>query len=162
MKRLGIGEQCANDLLDRTTGGSRTRAQKTDDSNAHERSLATFRRKYAFSATAAIEGRRLGRARTVALSRSRPIGPASQMLALTFCPPVSTLTRMQSKDPLTSELAALAHVMVHGSLSEVTRQCGDPSCACATDPARRHGPHLYLKFTADGKSYSIYVPPEEQ
>jgi len=47
MKRLGIGEQCANDLLDRTTGGSRTRAQKTDDSNAHERSLATFRRKYA-------------------------------------------------------------------------------------------------------------------
>jgi hypothetical protein len=52
--------------------------------------------------------------------------------------------------------------MVHGSLSEVTRQCGDPSCACATDPARRHGPHLYLKFTADGKSYSIYVPPEEQ
>jgi hypothetical protein len=56
---------------------------------------------------------------------------------------------MQSKDPLTSELAALAHVMVHGSLSEVTRQCGDPSCACATDPARRHGPHLYLKFTAE-------------
>ena len=113
-------------------------------------------------AAAAIEGRRLERARTVVLSRSRPIGPASQMLALTFCPPVSTLTRMQSKDPLTSELAALAHVMVHGSLSEVTRQCGDPSCACATDPARRHGPHLYLKFTADGKSYSIYVPPEEQ
>ena len=69
---------------------------------------------------------------------------------------------MKSKDPLTSELAALAHVMVHGSLSEVTRQCGDPSCACATDPARRHGPHLYLKFTADAKAYSIYVPPEEQ
>jgi hypothetical protein len=52
--------------------------------------------------------------------------------------------------------------MVHGSLSEVTRQCGDPSCACATDPARRHGPHLYLKFSADGKAYSVYIPPEEQ
>ena len=69
---------------------------------------------------------------------------------------------MKSKGSRTAELAELAHLMVHGSLSEVTRQCGDPSCACATDPSRRHGPHLYLKFTADGKSYSIYVPPEEQ
>jgi hypothetical protein len=62
---------------------------------------------------------------------------------------------------VTSELAQLAHAMANGSLSEVTRQCGDPSCACATDPARRHGPHLYLKFTAHGKAYSVYVPPEE-
>ena len=42
--------------------------------------------------------------------------------------------------------------MVQGSLSEITRQCGDPSCACAGDPARRHGPHLYLKFNAEGKT----------
>ena len=69
---------------------------------------------------------------------------------------------MKSKASRTAELAELAHLMVHGSLSEVTRQCGDPSCACATDPARRHGPHLYLKFTADGKAYSVYIPPEEQ
>ena len=51
--------------------------------------------------------------------------------------------------------------MVQGSLSELTRQCGDPSCACAYDPARRHGPHLYLKFNAEGKTYSVYVPPEQ-
>ena len=57
------------------------------------------------------------------------------------------------------ELEQAAQSMVQGSLSEVTRQCGDPSCACATDPARRHGPHLYLKFTADGKANSVYVPP---
>ena len=69
---------------------------------------------------------------------------------------------MKSKDHLTSELAALAHVMVNGSLSEVTRQCGDPSCACATDPSRRHGPHLYLKFSAEGKAYSVYIPAEQQ
>ena len=81
---------------------------------------------------------------------------------MTFRGVLVTLTFMQSKAHLTSELAALARVMVLGSLSEVTRQCGDPSCACATDPARRHGPHLYLKFTADGKSYSVYVPPEQQ
>lgn len=51
--------------------------------------------------------------------------------------------------------------MVQGSLSEITRQCGDPTCACAHDPARRHGPHLYLKFNAEGKTYSVYVPPEQ-
>ena len=66
---------------------------------------------------------------------------------------------MKGKVRLIEELEQAAHSMVQGSLSEVTRQCGDPSCACATDPARRHGPHLYLKFTADGKANSVYVPP---
>jgi len=51
--------------------------------------------------------------------------------------------------------------MVQGSLSEATRRCGDPSCACATDAARRHGPHLYLQFNAEGKAHSVYVPPEQ-
>lgn len=51
--------------------------------------------------------------------------------------------------------------MVQGSLSELTRQCGDPSCACASDSSRRHGPHLYLKFSIDGKAHSVYVPPEQ-
>lgn len=51
--------------------------------------------------------------------------------------------------------------MVQGSLSEATRRCGDPSCACATDPARRHGPHLYLQFNAEGKAHSVYVPPQQ-
>jgi len=60
---------------------------------------------------------------------------------------------------LVEELERTAQSMVQGSLSEVTRQCGDPSCACASDPTRRHGPHLYLKFTADGKANSVYVPP---
>jgi tRNA U34 5-methylaminomethyl-2-thiouridine-forming methyltransferase MnmC len=84
------------------------------------------------------------------------------MLALTFRSRLITLTVVKSKASRTDELAELSHLMVHGSLSEVTRQCGDPSCACATDPARRHGPHLYLKFTADAKAYSVYIPPEEQ
>jgi hypothetical protein len=67
-----------------------------------------------------------------------------------------------SKDALLMELAHVAHLMIPGSLSEVTRQCGDPSCACARDPSRRHGPHLYLKFNAGGKAYSIYVPSEDR
>ena len=60
-----------------------------------------------------------------------------------------------------TEIGQTVESMVQGSLSEVTRQCGDPSCACATDPARRHGPHLYLKFNAGGKTYSVYVRPEQ-
>jgi hypothetical protein len=65
---------------------------------------------------------------------------------------------MRSKEGLIHELGQAATAMVQGSLSEVTRQCGDPSCACAHDPARRHGPHLYLKFQAEGKTHSVYVP----
>ncbi len=70
-----------------------------------------------------------------------------------------TLTGMGSKEDAIQRLEQAAQSMVQGSLSEVTRQCGDPSCACAHDPARRHGPHLYLKFTAEGKARSVYVPP---
>jgi hypothetical protein len=68
---------------------------------------------------------------------------------------------MRSKDGLIEELADASQSMIQGSLSEITRQCGDRSCACFHDPARRHGPHLYLKFNADGKTYSVYVPPEQ-
>jgi hypothetical protein len=67
---------------------------------------------------------------------------------------------MSSKDAHIEELERAAQSMVQGSLSEVTRQCGDPSCACAHDPAKRHGPHLYLKFSAGGKAHSVYVPPQ--
>lgn len=60
------------------------------------------------------------------------------------------------------ELTRVAHLMVNGSLSELTRRCGDPSCACARDPSRRHGPHLYLKFSTEGNACSVYIPAEQQ
>jgi hypothetical protein len=66
---------------------------------------------------------------------------------------------MCSKATRIEELERAAQSMVQGSLSEITRQCGDPSCGCAHDPAKRHGPHLYLKFSAEGKAHSVYVPP---
>jgi hypothetical protein len=68
---------------------------------------------------------------------------------------------VSKKEPL-SELSQAARLMVNGSLSEATRQCGDPSCACASDPSRRHGPHLYLKFSSEGKARSVYIPAEQQ
>ena len=69
---------------------------------------------------------------------------------------------MSEDDRLLAELAQAASLMVHGSLSEVTCRCGDPSCACARDPARRHGPHLYLRYSVDATPHSVYVGPEDQ
>jgi hypothetical protein len=75
---------------------------------------------------------------------------------------LGTLTGIVSKEEPISELSQAAQVMVNGSLSEVTRRCGDPSCACASDPSRRHGPHLYLNFSSEGKACSVYIPAEQQ
>lgn len=71
------------------------------------------------------------------------------------------LNNMRVKEALTAEIGQTAESMIQGSLTELTRKCGDPSCACATDPARRHGPHLYLMFKAQGKPHSVYVLPEQ-
>ncbi|MGQ0836743.1 MAG: DUF6788 family protein [Gammaproteobacteria bacterium] len=68
---------------------------------------------------------------------------------------------MSSKEKLLHELKQAAQSMVQGSLSESSRQCGDPSCACAHDPASRHGPHLYFRYNAEGKVHSVYVPAEQ-
>lgn len=67
---------------------------------------------------------------------------------------------MSRKGQRLDEIEHAAAAMVQGSLSESTRQCGDPSCACAHDPASRHGPHLYFRYKAEGKVHSVYVPAE--
>jgi hypothetical protein len=51
--------------------------------------------------------------------------------------------------------------MIQSSLSETTRGCGNPNCACHRDPARRHGPHLYITWVESGRSRSLYVPAEQ-
>jgi hypothetical protein len=66
-----------------------------------------------------------------------------------------------SKDKRIQELEQATESMVQGSLSELTRQCGDPACACAHDPTRRHGPHLYFNYKAEGKAHSVYIPAEQ-
>jgi hypothetical protein len=50
--------------------------------------------------------------------------------------------------------------MVQGGISETTRRCGTPTCACHRDSARRHGPHLYITWRTNGKACSLYVPPQ--
>ncbi len=66
--------------------------------------------------------------------------------------------KMSRKNDLLRRLLQTAQSMVQGGLSETTRRCGVPTCACHRDPARRHGPHLYLTFRRDGKSRALYVP----
>jgi hypothetical protein len=67
---------------------------------------------------------------------------------------------MSRKDALLQQLQRVARVMVQGGLSQTTRRCGVSTCACHRDPARRHGPHLYVTFRKGGKSRALYVPPE--
>jgi hypothetical protein len=72
---------------------------------------------------------------------------------------------IMSKKPkdLYPRLLRLAALAVQGGLSETTRTCGNPSCACHHDPNRRHGPHLYLTFrTREGRSSALYVSRENK
>ena len=60
---------------------------------------------------------------------------------------------------LLRRLAHLAALAVPGTLVEVFLRCGTASCGCHRDPARRHGPHLYLKFRdSEGRATGLYVP----
>ena len=65
----------------------------------------------------------------------------------------------RSRARLLRRLAHLATVAVPGTLVEVFLRCGTASCGCHRDPARRHGPHLYLKFRdPEGRATGLYVP----
>ena len=66
-----------------------------------------------------------------------------------------------SRQKLLRQLLRAAPTMIQGSLSETTRRCGNPNCACHRDPARRHGPHLYITWAEGGRSRSLYVPAEQ-
>ena len=69
----------------------------------------------------------------------------------------------RTRKTLFPKLQRLAATAVQGRLSQTTRTCGNPACACHQDPARRHGPHLYLTFRApDGRSSALYVPREHE
>ena len=67
---------------------------------------------------------------------------------------------MRKKQALIRALLTATTSMVQGGLSETSRRCGKPTCACAHDATNRHGPHLYLTYREDGVSRSLYVPAE--
>jgi len=67
---------------------------------------------------------------------------------------------MMRRQSLLRRLLQVTETMVQGGLSKTTRRCGNSNCACHSDPKRLHGPHLYITYRAEGKSRSLYVPPE--
>ena len=67
---------------------------------------------------------------------------------------------MSRQTILLRQLLHAARIMIQGGLSETTRRCGNLNCACHRDPARRHGPHLYITWTEKGRSRSLYVPAD--
>ena len=67
---------------------------------------------------------------------------------------------MSKQQRLIQRLLRATEIMVQGGLSETSRRCGNPGCICFRDPEQLHGPHLYITYREDGKSRSLYVPPE--
>ena len=60
------------------------------------------------------------------------------------------------------ELRALSHApLMRGSIVERVRRCGRPNCACAKDPAARHG-GKFLTVHLDGRTQGLHLRPEDE
>jgi hypothetical protein len=51
--------------------------------------------------------------------------------------------------------------LMRGSVVDRLRRCGKPNCACATDPASRHGGR-FLTVHLDGRTRALHVRPEDE
>lgn len=70
------------------------------------------------------------------------------------------MRKQQQQQRLIARLLRVVETMVQGGLSESSRRCGNLGCICYRDPQQLHGPHLYITYRENGKSRSLYVPPE--
>lgn len=67
-------------------------------------------------------------------------------------------TMAEQRTELIDRIARLVGGVVFGSLSEIYRTCGTPSCRCH-GPGPKHGPHLQIGWPRDnGKTTGCYVP----
>ena len=64
------------------------------------------------------------------------------------------------RQTLLRKLLRAADRMVQGGLSETTRRCGNPACACHRDPAKRHGPYLECTYKVHNKTINLKLYPE--
>ena len=74
------------------------------------------------------------------------------------------MTSPRNVQALLRELEAIAPKLLFGTLSTTYRTCGKASCACRTDPSRRHGPYTHVSYRADGqtRSYNVSAELKEQ
>jgi hypothetical protein len=47
-----------------------------------------------------------------------------------------------------------------GTVLKRMMKCGKASCACASDPDKRHGPYFELTYKASGKTVNVKLSPE--
>ncbi len=47
-----------------------------------------------------------------------------------------------------------------GTVLKRMMKCGKARCACASDPAKRHGPYFELTYKANGKTINVKLSPE--
>jgi hypothetical protein len=63
---------------------------------------------------------------------------------------------------LHEQLRALSFApLMRGAIGQRLRRCGRPNCACAKDPAARHGGQ-YLAVHLDGRAQGVYLRPEDE
>jgi hypothetical protein len=55
-------------------------------------------------------------------------------------------------------LAQLEYIC-KGTVLKRMMKCGKAQCACASDPARRHGPYFELTYKANGKTVNVKLSP---
>jgi hypothetical protein len=48
-----------------------------------------------------------------------------------------------------------------GTLLKRVKRCGNPRCACAKDPAARHGPYYEWSYMKDGRLNHRTLSPEQ-
>ena len=48
-----------------------------------------------------------------------------------------------------------------GTVLKRMMKCGKANCACASDPAKRHGPYFELTYKANGRTVNLKLSPEE-
>jgi hypothetical protein len=64
------------------------------------------------------------------------------------------------RDRLAAKAPALGEC-VRGTVVARMVRCGKPTCACAEDDARRHGPYHYLMITLGrGKTKTVFIPAD--
>jgi hypothetical protein len=47
-----------------------------------------------------------------------------------------------------------------GTVLKRMMKCGKAQCACASDPAKRHGPYFEITYKVNGKTVNVKLSPE--
>lgn len=74
----------------------------------------------------------------------------------------NTLAKQVRSDAL--RFAALKHELAgvdyfcKGTLLKRMMKCGKKTCACQSDPAKRHGPYFECTFKLDNKTVNVRLP----